>query len=163
MITCKNNFGKTVTLPKEKFSFRPSVYGIIQNKGRILLVRLRSNKKFWFPGGGIDIGESNYNSLLREIKEETGIENVAIGPLLDVIENFFYYSPLDIAMHAHCFFYSCSTESELLAKDEDIDDLEAHALVWVDPKTLKPDDFADLGQEVCAILQGLRLNNIPKL
>lgn len=153
MITCKNNFGETVCIPKEKFIFRPSVYGVIENKGRILVARVKSTKKLWLPGGGLEVGESNKEGLIREIREETGITTVEVGALLDMVENLYYYAPLDSAMHAHCFFYACTTDEETLAKDEEIQDFEAHGLMWADPKTLQPEDFTDLGPELHALLQ----------
>lgn len=69
MITCKNNLCEIVTLPKEKFQFRPSVYGIKKNSRRICVCRNKSNGKIWFPCGGIDKGEKMAEALLREIKE----------------------------------------------------------------------------------------------
>lgn len=57
LISCNNNFGKAVKIPKEKFFFRPSVYGLLKQKNKILTLTNKSNKKLWFPGGGVEIGE----------------------------------------------------------------------------------------------------------
>ncbi|CCV63626.1 MutT/nudix family protein [Alteracholeplasma palmae J233] len=51
------------------------VGGCIRNsKGEILLQR-RKDKNVWgFPGGAIELGESAKEAVIREIKEETGLD-----------------------------------------------------------------------------------------
>jgi hypothetical protein len=51
-ISCKNNFDEMVDVPLEKFYFRPSVYGIILEQGKVVTMRNKSNGKLWFPGAG---------------------------------------------------------------------------------------------------------------
>ena len=152
MITCKNNFGELVSLPKSKFKFRPSVYGIIKNSGKICVCRNKSNGKIWFPGGGIDLGEKQQDALLREIKEETGLTEVKIGRLVGSFENFFYYQPTDEAMHAFLFFYECSTDDSILLPDNQVNDDEARGFQWVEAFQLKKEDLADLNEELFEIL-----------
>ena len=41
---------------------------------KILLVRVRDNTIWYFPGGKIDLGESADEAVLREVKEELDIE-----------------------------------------------------------------------------------------
>jgi 8-oxo-dGTP pyrophosphatase MutT (NUDIX family) len=40
---------------------------------KILLVRVRDNTIWYFPGGKIDLGESAEEAVLREVKEELNI------------------------------------------------------------------------------------------
>jgi 8-oxo-dGTP pyrophosphatase MutT (NUDIX family) len=52
---------------------RPGAYGIIEdNAGRVALVRTPS--VVLLPGGGQDPGESLEEALVREVREETGLE-----------------------------------------------------------------------------------------
>lgn len=146
-IKCRNNFGEEVTLPKEKFVFRPSVYGIIVKDSSVLLLRNKSNGKLWVPGGGIDLGERILDGLRREITEEAGVE-VEIGDLLFFRENFFYYQPLDEAYHAFLFFYLCKPKAVELLADHLVDDFESEQPRWVPFSTLKPDDFSDFGKDI---------------
>lgn len=55
--------------------FRIGVVGIItDNEGRVLLCH-RTDYDLWnLPGGGVEAGESPWDALVREIKEETGFE-----------------------------------------------------------------------------------------
>jgi len=64
------------------------VGAIVLDEDRILLVKRGSEpgKGLWsIPGGVVEAGESLKNAVLRELKEETGIEGVIEG-LYDVFE-----------------------------------------------------------------------------
>lgn len=60
------------------FVFRPKTSGvkcIIQNSGKILMIRNTYGHKFWtFPGGGVEKGETAKRAAIREAMEEVGIE-----------------------------------------------------------------------------------------
>lgn len=53
---------------------RPSVRGIIFCGGKVALVHSLKYDYYKFPGGGIDEGETQVQTLCREVKEETGLE-----------------------------------------------------------------------------------------
>jgi 8-oxo-dGTP diphosphatase len=57
---------------------RVAAYALILRDGQILLTRLASrisaNEKWHLPGGGIDHGEDPRDALIREIREETGLD-----------------------------------------------------------------------------------------
>ena len=46
---------------------------ILDDSGRILLEKRRDNGMWGLPGGGIEPGESIYETALREVEEETGL------------------------------------------------------------------------------------------
>jgi len=55
--------------------FTIGVFGIIiDNEGRILLCHRRDYDLWNLPGGEVEVGESPWDALVREIKEETGLE-----------------------------------------------------------------------------------------
>lgn len=48
---------------------------IIQDNKIILIKRVKPNETYWvFPGGGIEKGETKEQALIREIKEELGLD-----------------------------------------------------------------------------------------
>lgn len=55
----------------------PSVVAFIQNDaGDVLMIRRSDNGRWALPGGGHDVGESISTTVVREAKEETGIDVV---------------------------------------------------------------------------------------
>ena len=60
----------------------PSVVAIVRDdEGRVLLIHKTDNDLWALPGGGHEIGESIADTVVREVKEETGydVEVVAIS------------------------------------------------------------------------------------
>lgn len=67
---------------------RIAAYGLITAADRILLCRLsatvRTHRGYWtLPGGGLDFGETPVDAMIREVKEETGLD-VVQDTLLDI-------------------------------------------------------------------------------
>ncbi|MCL8026042.1 NUDIX hydrolase [Nocardioides bruguierae] len=55
----------------------PSVVAIVQDEqGRVLLIHKTDNNLWALPGGGHEIGESITDTVVREVKEETGYDVV---------------------------------------------------------------------------------------
>ncbi|MFI8083796.1 NUDIX domain-containing protein [Kitasatospora sp. NPDC086009] len=53
----------------------PSVTAVVTDeRGRLLLIHKTDNDLWALPGGGHDIGESVADTVVREVREETGIE-----------------------------------------------------------------------------------------
>ena len=56
--------------------------------GKILLCKARGGKTTYLPGGHIEFGETGRQALVREIKEELGVDSTT-GAFLGVVENSF--------------------------------------------------------------------------
>jgi len=71
----------------------PCVDAVILDQGRVLLMK-RNNPPvrgwWWIPGGRIRRGESLSEALLRQVKEETGLD-IEIIRLIDVYSLFWKY------------------------------------------------------------------------
>ena len=71
----------------EKEKFMSSVYLIIKNERKQILLQRRQGAKLWpgflaLPAGHIDEGENAYDAIIREAKEELGIE-ISIDNIID--------------------------------------------------------------------------------
>lgn len=64
-----------------------TVDGIVENeRNEILLVKHRAKEVWTIPGGQVEVGENLMNALIREIKEESGID-VIVNKLVCVSSN----------------------------------------------------------------------------
>jgi len=59
---------------------------VINNEGKILLHRRSDNDLWALPGGAMEIGESISETVVREVKEETGLD-VVIERLVGIYTN----------------------------------------------------------------------------
>jgi ADP-ribose pyrophosphatase YjhB (NUDIX family) len=139
MIECTSIKGNKIRIPQDKLVFRPSVYAIIIHNGLILMHRNRTNGKYFFPGGGVRIGEKLADSLKREVKEETGI-NIKVGAFIYFKEQFFYYDPKDEAFQMLNFFYLCKPLTHKLLRDGEVNDEEAEHPRWLSLNVIKKDN-----------------------
>lgn len=64
-----------------------AVAGVVVNdEGKVLLVRNRYRNIWEYPGGQVEVGENLIEALQREIREESGME-VEVGELFCVASN----------------------------------------------------------------------------
>ena len=89
------------------FSYR--VAGILLREGRILLQKPINDTGYAIPGGHVEFGETNAQTLEREFKEEIGAE-ITVGSLKWVAENFFPWG--NKPCHQICLYYDVSLKNE---------------------------------------------------
>ena len=89
----------------EKFKHLPLRDGVglivLNNENKIFVAkRIDNPKNFWqMPQGGINKGEDYYTAALRELKEETGIQNIKIIKYLGNLfhsDNFPIIDPIGV-------------------------------------------------------------------
>ncbi len=62
--------------------------GVCVKDGRLLLCRAKGGGSTYLPGGHIEFGETGRAALVREVKEELGVDS-STGSFLGVLENSF--------------------------------------------------------------------------
>ncbi|MEY2970781.1 MAG: hypothetical protein RLZZ599_1154 [Bacteroidota bacterium] len=124
------------------------VAGIIQNaEGKIFCVQRGENsklyisKKWEFPGGKLEAGESNEAALIRELQEELKID-VSVGELITTVDHT--YPDFRLIMHG----YKCTI------KDESTPQLTEHLQSrWLLPGELDQLDWAAADVPIVELLR----------
>jgi 8-oxo-dGTP diphosphatase len=112
-----------------KPTFTIGAYAVIfDEKNRILFCH-RTDYDLWnLPGGSLDHGETPWNGVIREVKEETGL-NVEIVRLAGI------YSKPDI--NEIIFQYVCTAIGGKLTLNDEADKIEYFAYEDIPLKTIK--------------------------
>jgi 8-oxo-dGTP diphosphatase len=112
-VTCVDKDGNQFEVPVLDLQMRPSVYGVIISDGKVLLVRQWDG--YDFPGGGIDLGETIEEALVREVKEESGMD-VVVGEII-ACENSFFKTNKGEYLHSVLLYYTCEVVGGELSID----------------------------------------------
>ena len=109
------------------------VMAIIEYQEKILIGRVKAEKikdfggiEYVFPGGGVEESEPLEKAVIREAKEETGLE-IKIVKLIG--------ERIHPVTGKKIYYYHCSVDTEkTTAESSDNDDIES--LVWISKKEL---------------------------
>ncbi len=153
-VKCRTLFNKEKYVDAASMLQRPSVYGFILNGAQLLVAQAQYTGKYVLPGGGIEKGEAIDMALRREVREETGI-SVEVGEFLHFETDFFYYDPLDLAIHGFLFYYRCAPLSTEINIPDYPADEGLEKPLWVDIAKLQQDDFQTHGNLTMTLLTRL--------
>jgi len=126
--------------------FRVTVSAIVQNpQGAILLCKMPLTRgaypgQWAIPGGGIDEGETMYQALKREMREEVGLEIEAVVPYRfqdDTREKKMPDGTSRRVYMIHLVFDAKAVLDKVVLNDE----FEMYA--WVQPQEMKDYDLND--------------------
>ena len=104
---------------------RPSVRGIIIRDGKVGMVHSLKYNYYKFPGGGMESGEEQRETLIREVREESGLTVVP-----DSIKEYGMVHRVQKGDYGDTFvqdnyYYFCDTQWE--PRVQQLDDYEAEA------------------------------------
>ncbi|GGC42791.1 NUDIX domain-containing protein [Haloferax sulfurifontis] len=112
------------------------VAGLCERDGAVLLVR--QDGKWVLPGGGVEAGESKTEALVREMREETGLD-ATVGSLLVVTEQTFTHGD------DHATFHFAIYDTAVAGDLTDDPGLEDEAIADVSWFETLPADTLDRG------------------
>jgi len=111
---------------------RPSVRAIIIKDDKLALVYSTKYDYYTFAGGGIENGETKETALIREIREELGLEVIPASIKeygLVVRKENGKYDDLFIQEN---YYYICDVSSDILSQQlDDYEKAEGYRLEWV--------------------------------
>ncbi|MBN2499390.1 MAG: NUDIX domain-containing protein [Anaerolineales bacterium] len=85
--------GQLRKLVGNRMLITPAVRVAIQDEqGAILLIRRSDNGKWGFPAGSMELDESVWDAMQREVKEETGLDVIAATPIAVYSEPRFQFT-----------------------------------------------------------------------
>ena len=127
----------TFRLPDGTFNFR--VAAVMIHNGKLLMVQDPESPYWYLPGGRVQLHEQAEIALLRELREELGIEGKILRPLW-LVQNF-YQEDVNGENYHELGFYLLTdiSKTDLLSRGETFFTYEqgqTNAFRWV--------DFADM-------------------
>ncbi len=115
--------------------FRPSVRGIIIRGDKIAMIHSLKYHYYKLPGGGAEQGEDQIDTLIREVKEESGLNVIR-----SYVREFGYVRRIqkgevdDIFIQDN-FYYLCEAEEKVsVQKLDDYEQDEQFTLEFVTPQ-----------------------------
>ena len=120
---------------------------LFDRDGRVLIAQRPRGKplagRWEFPGGKVDVGESEHAALRRELREELGIEVIAARPFMRLAHA---YQDRDVEL-------SLWIVERFAGEPRSLD---AQALKWVSPAALAAEDILEADQPFITGLRELR-------
>lgn len=141
-VICRDVHGGECEVPVEKLRWRPSAYGIVIRDGKLLTPKHYG--RYNLPGGGLDLGETPEEAVIREVKEETGLE-VANPRFLAVTSQFFVWPTAAEGTHFQetiLMYYAC----DFVGGELSIDGFDEEEKVYAELAEWLPLDDLDVIQ-----------------
>ena len=125
---------------------------IVDPAARVLLVKRRFEPlagQWSLPGGAVDVGETLQSCVIREVREETGLD-VEVGPVIEVFDRIMHDDGGRVQYHYVLVDYVCRPVGGTLTAASDVADA-----AWVEAGALGEFHLTDKSMTVIA--QGLSL------
>lgn len=109
---------KLISQFKEKLPVIIAAGGVVKNQEGKLLFIFRKNK--WdLPKGKIDKGETLEEGAKREVKEETGVKKLKVGPLVGITYHIFKRNNRYKLKESHWFYMTTVFTGELIPQTKE--------------------------------------------
>ena len=133
------------TSGNRKFNYR--VCAVMISDGRILAMHDENSPYFYLPGGRVKMGERAEDAVLREVREELGIEARIVRPLW-LSQSFFNEDVVRVDYHELCLYFLLDAAgTDLLLRGDRFRGPErrhVHDFQWLPFERLKDEYFYPL-------------------
>ena len=134
---------------RRKYPDRPyvGVGAVIVDGGNVLIVKRKYDPlagQWSLPGGGVELGETLEDSIVREMREETGLE-IEVGPVIEVFDRITRDDDGEVRYHFVLVDYLCWPVGGDLHASSDVEDAR-----FVDPSELPHYNLTKKAIEVIA-------------
>lgn len=125
----------------EKEEFHVRACGIIKQKNKFLIMRVNETPYYHIPGGHVEIGETSKETVIRELKEEIGVD-VQDANLFAIQENFWVKNSKQC--HGIEFYYIIKLQQELEMEDSQITENDKGEEKLLDFKWVTAEELKDI-------------------
>ena len=114
---------------------RPSVRGIVIRDGKVAMVHSLKYDYYKFPGGGIEHCKTKHETLIREVKEETGLIIIPSSIREYGLVHRIQKGKIEDVFVQDNYYYLCEAESEMeLQELDEYEAKEEFSLEFVSPQ-----------------------------
>ena len=151
-----------ITFETEAGRFNYRVCAVLLDRGRILAMHDERSPYFYLPGGRVRMGERAEDAVLREVREELGIEARIVRPLW-LSQSFFNEDVAHVDYHELCLYFLVdASATDLLTRGDRFRGPElrhVHDFEWLPFERLKNEYFYPifLKTEIYRLPEGLTL------
>ena len=136
-----------ITFETEAGRFNYRVCAVLLDRGRILAMHDERSPYFYLPGGRVRMGERAEDAVLREVREELGIEARIVRPLW-LSQSFFNEDVAHVDYHELCLYFLLDISgTDLLSRGDRFRGPElrhVHDFEWLPFERLKDEYFYPL-------------------
>ena len=128
-----------LTFKTENGIFNYRVCAIIKHNNKLLAMKNNNTPYYYLPGGRVGLHEAADSAMLRELKEELGIEAKIVRPLW-FAQTFFIEDEIKEKFHELCVYYLVDVSDTELVNNSRFAGLETknnEIFEWLDVNTLK--------------------------
>lgn len=132
----------TFKTPEGRFNYR--VCGMILHDGKILAMKDQVSPYYYLPGGRVQLHEAADDAVLREVREELGVEARIVRPLW-LNQGFFKEDVTGERFHEVCLYYLIDvSETDILSRGETFacrEGSRTHQYTWLPFERLEGEYF----------------------
>ena len=136
-----------ITFDTSEGRFNYRVCAVLLDRGRILAMHDERSPYFYLPGGRVRMGERAEDAVLREVREELGIDARIVRPLW-LSQSFFNEDVVRVDYHELCLYFLVdASATDLLTRGDRFRGPElrhVHDFEWLPFERLKDEYFYPL-------------------